>query len=127
MLNNERTYAHWIYDDEDDCFICSRCDKSTVNNYRGDAPTCPNCGAIIIENDTKSCKDCLYYALLCRDTLQEDELVMCKYFKDKSDYVKVVRCRKCMYANDDGTICRYNVIRSTEPTNYCKYGAKGDD
>lgn len=40
--------AEWIYDEEDECFICSHCDLSALNNYRGlsvASERCPHCGA----------------------------------------------------------------------------------
>ncbi len=42
-----------------------------------------------------SCKDCICYEILCRDTLQENELKLCRYFKNKADFVEVVRCKDC--------------------------------
>ena len=35
------------------------------------------------------CEDCLFYEILCRDTLQENELQLCNHFKNKADYAEV--------------------------------------
>lgn len=43
-----------------------------------------------------------------------------------ADVVEVVRCKNCAYANDDGTICRYGVGRSTKPNGYCHNGERRD-
>lgn len=40
------------------------------------------------------------------------------------DVLKVVRCVKCCFANEDGTICRHGVGKDTEPDNFCKYGVE---
>lgn len=45
--------GEWIYDEENDCYICSECKSSALNNYRGlstDSPYCPTCGAHMISN-----------------------------------------------------------------------------
>ena len=39
-----------------------------------------------------------------------------------ADVVEVVRCEKCLHANETGTICRYGVGRAVEPTHFCSYG-----
>ncbi|MCH5192245.1 MAG: hypothetical protein J1F23_08795 [Oscillospiraceae bacterium] len=43
-----RPHGKWIYDEKDECYICSNCEWSALNNYRGsstDSNYCPNCGA----------------------------------------------------------------------------------
>ena len=45
--------AEWIYDEENDCYICSECKSAALNNYRGfstDSTYCPTCGAHMISN-----------------------------------------------------------------------------
>lgn len=45
--------AEWIYDQENDCFICSNCKSSALNNYRGlstNSAYCPTCGACMSNN-----------------------------------------------------------------------------
>ena len=46
-----------------------------------------------------TCKDCICFDILCRDILQEDELKLCESFKNKADFVEVVRCEKCKYGD----------------------------
>lgn len=40
--------SEWVYDKEDDCFVCRNCENSALNNYRQLSVAsnfCPNCGA----------------------------------------------------------------------------------
>lgn len=40
--------AEWLYDEENECFFCSHCDSSALNNYRNlstQSKRCPECGA----------------------------------------------------------------------------------
>lgn len=44
----EVKHGRWIWNDEDECWICSNCELSALNNYRGDSTEsnyCPYCGA----------------------------------------------------------------------------------
>lgn len=43
-----------------------------------------------------------------------------------ADVQEVVRCSKCIFANDDGTICRYGVGVAVMPNHYCGYGERKD-
>lgn len=48
-----RSESEWDYDEENECFICSNCKSSALNNYRGlsvDSNYCPNCGAKMKED-----------------------------------------------------------------------------
>ena len=41
-------HGRWIWNDENQCWICSNCEMSALNNYRGnstDSNYCPSCGA----------------------------------------------------------------------------------
>lgn len=41
-------HGRWIWNEENECWICSNCEMSALNNYRGnstDSNYCPNCGA----------------------------------------------------------------------------------
>lgn len=43
-----RERGRWIWDEENECWLCSNCESSALNNYRGnsaDSDYCPNCGA----------------------------------------------------------------------------------
>lgn len=40
--------GEWRYNEDCECFVCSVCGNSALNNYRGlsvDSNFCPNCGA----------------------------------------------------------------------------------
>ena len=44
----EVRHGKWEYIEEDDCYICSNCKASALNNYRSlsvNSNYCPNCGA----------------------------------------------------------------------------------
>ena len=44
----EFVHARWIWNEENECFVCSNCELSALNDYRGDSTNrnyCPNCGA----------------------------------------------------------------------------------
>ncbi len=41
-------HGRWIWHENDECYICSNCRNSALNNFRmlsTDSPFCPNCGA----------------------------------------------------------------------------------
>ena len=76
------------------------------------------------ECEIPPCKDCLYYEVCPLGLAIKGKTGICLKFKNKADYVEVVRCGKCKHSNDDGTICRYSVGRTVEPEHYCSYGEK---
>ena len=44
----KQSEGEWIYDEDCECFVCSVCVNSALNNYRGlsvNSNYCPNCGA----------------------------------------------------------------------------------
>jgi hypothetical protein len=44
----KQTVGEWEYNEDCDCFVCSVCGNSALNNYRGlsvNSNFCPNCGA----------------------------------------------------------------------------------
>ena len=44
----EQKHGRWIWSEENGCWVCSNCEMSALNNYRGnstDSNYCPNCGA----------------------------------------------------------------------------------
>ena len=44
----EVVHARWIWSEENECWVCSNCELSALNNYRGnstDSNYCPHCGA----------------------------------------------------------------------------------
>ena len=45
-----RPHGKWIWDEENECWVCSNCESSALNNYRGnstDSNYCSNCGAVM--------------------------------------------------------------------------------
>ena len=41
-------HGRWIWSEENECWVCSNCEMSALNNYCGnsvDSNYCPNCGA----------------------------------------------------------------------------------
>ena len=43
----EVKHRKWIYDEENECFVCPECKYSSLNNYRGlsvDSDYCHKCG-----------------------------------------------------------------------------------
>ena len=44
----EVVHGRWIWSEENECWVCSECEMSALNDYRGnstDSDYCPNCGA----------------------------------------------------------------------------------
>lgn len=78
----------------------------------------------------ETCKDCIHYSA-CYVALNSDAAMprgkSCLLYKDKSQYEKVVRCKDCAYANEEGTVCRYSVGKSTKPNRYCSEGECRDE
>jgi hypothetical protein len=52
---------------------------------------------------------------------------LCENFKNKADFVEVVRCNDCVYSNEDGTICHYGVGRGVKPEHFCGYGERREE
>lgn len=71
-----------------------------------------------------SCKDCLYYDKLCFYALLPSELNLCKDFTNKADYIKIVKCKNCVYANDKGDTCYFGEGRFVTPDHYCGYAER---
>ena len=53
-------HGRWIWNEECECWSCSVCEASALNDYRGNSTAsdyCPNCGADMRERkDDKGCK-----------------------------------------------------------------------
>lgn len=80
-----------------------------------------------------TCKDCICYEILCQHTLQEDELTLCDSFKNKADFVEVVRCKDCTKWTPQHTCkefvadrlpLRGKITFVTEPNDFCSYGER---
>ena len=49
----EVVHGRWIWNEENECWVCSNCEMSALNNYRGnstDSNYCHNCGAKMDEH-----------------------------------------------------------------------------
>lgn len=76
-----------------------------------------------------TCKDCIhdgtchYFADDMRDKY------CCEDFKNKADFIEVVRCKDCaniLHKNDISVVCKIlGKVMITE--DYCSYGAKKND
>lgn len=79
-----------------------------------------------------SCYDCIHCEA-CSDagdagfSCLKDDVSKCKHFANKADFVEVVRCKNCRYADDCGTICHYGVGKAVEPEHFCSYGERRED
>lgn len=77
-----------------------------------------------------TCKDCIFYDKLCSHALDESELVLCKDFKNKADFVEVVRCEKCIYRGIKfgHHFCTKFIgsEHSITLTDFCSYGERRD-
>ena len=43
-----REKGEWLWSEENECWVCSKCELSALNNYRGNSTEsnfCPTCGA----------------------------------------------------------------------------------
>lgn len=79
-----------------------------------------------------TCKDCLYFK---RCVVLGVELDMkhdkeadknCRHFKNKVDFVEVVRCKDCEFyehKGDNEFYCR-NLMEVMKEDDYCSYGVK---
>ena len=77
-----------------------------------------------------TCKDCLKYDI-CPFNSKTHEKENCKYFKDKTNFVEVVRCKDCLYATKRyGHLnCIHGVsYRNSwnKPDEYCSHGVRKD-
>ena len=54
----------------------------------------------------------------------------CKYFKNKTDFVEVVRCKDCQYVHINSSSEKYHCKRrgyyseEVKPTDFCSYGER---
>ena len=78
-----------------------------------------------------TCKDCAHYEV-CFDfthlkyskNLPDNREDVCDHFKNKADFVEVVRCKDCTYCSEHYNICHYGVGRDVKPDHYCSYGER---
>ena len=83
------------------------------------------------------CKDCVHYDA-CKDAYDGnwddfDECdLYCEHFKNKADFVEVVRCRECEYSREQGKVlgvtsykfCSKHNISCLSSYDFCSYGKR---
>lgn len=82
------------------------------------------------------CEKCVHQEVCnirdCHDEDDEKALTYCADFKNKADFVEVVRCKDCGHWGGVtfGNICRrwtgLNVKNCTSPNDFCSYGERKD-
>ena len=72
-----------------------------------------------------ACKNCVHYDI-CLLHLKGDEDKRCQRFKNKADFVEVVRCKDCEYHEIRGLTTEYCVKNRmfVESDFYCSYGER---
>ena len=75
-----------------------------------------------------TCKEnCIHYEI-CRD--EHKNKLLCSEFKNKADFVEVVRCEKCKdfepHGNGKAGICRNRKLKPClrHDTDFCSYGER---
>lgn len=78
-----------------------------------------------------SCKDCIHEEICDMPIITDGRknASNCGKFKNKADFVEVVRCKDCaniLHKNDISVVCKIlGKVMITE--DYCSYGAKKND
>ena len=77
-----------------------------------------------------TCKDCVHYAV-CTFHITENENEKCMHFKNKADFVELVRCKDCKHYTNIDTYrnpprldfhwCN-KLGNITKENDYCSYG-----
>ena len=77
-----------------------------------------------------TCRDCIHYDI-CNYHIDEETAMTieeCGKFKNKADYVEVVRCKDCKHRRETahGSYCLpvYRLKRITDLNAYCSYGQR---
>lgn len=77
-----------------------------------------------------TCKDCIHYAkCYLIEHYRVDEEEICEDFKNKADFVEVVRCEECKYASkctDGYYACKVDHRLAHDEDDYCSYGERKD-
>lgn len=116
-----------------DCIRYSECKEYVDENEC--FPEVGGCEAF--KSKDVSCNDCICYDILCSHTLQEDELKICDSFKNKADFVEVVRCSECKHLkiiNKNGVYAKckktgYRFLLWAEDTgkHFCSFAERKKD
>ena len=72
------------------------------------------------------CKECLYYEVCPLGLAIKGKTGTCLKFKNKADFVEVVRCKDC--GMKGAAFCMAGDVPLTKETknNFCSYGVKND-
>lgn len=68
-----------------------------------------------------TCKDCIHYEICTFDsiigkTMEKD----CKRFKNRTNFVEVVRCKDCKLSSEPKAVSRYNLYCNNYDVYYCE-------
>ena len=97
-----------------------------------------------------TCRDCIHFAdclvigktrYYGKDAACNNVEELCKYFKNKDNFVEVVRCKDCKHAKLDLmekglVVCRRPVLKNgqllpfnweTKSNDFCSYGKRKED
>lgn len=84
-----------------------------------------------------TCRDCIHYAI-CLLSHDKDDYKKCCHFKNKADFVEVVRCKDCKHCElrypakaigeeaIEGYYC-YPNQRYVKSTDFCNYGERSEN
>lgn len=75
------------------------------------------------------CYDCIHYDVCPLGQVIIGTSDTCLKFKDKSDYVEVIRCRDCKYWIEDkdfGMFCTHwgSTLSESRENDFCSYGER---
>lgn len=75
-----------------------------------------------------TCKDCIHNGICISTQVESKHKKVCKSFKNKADFVEVVRCKDCngSYIARDGKMrcALQDDIPLVEPSHFCSYGER---
>lgn len=94
---------------------CLYCQTELPEGY---GMVCPSCEKDLLPH-SGDCRKCLHFNY-CTDKGNHDYCGCSKYFVDKDEYVKVVRCKDCCCSIDIDGICYCTYwSKNTDPMGYC--------
>lgn len=80
-----------------------------------------------------TCKDCVHHNIcIWENELEEESNAHCTSYKNKADFVEVVRCKDCIFYEPHGNgkvgICRHLKLKRYLKHNidFCSYGERRD-
>ena len=67
-----------------------------------------------------SCKDCIHNGICIWTQVESKLKKVCKDFKNKSDFVEVVRCKKCKYSSEPKQVSRLELYSKNYDVCFCE-------